>query len=88
MVKLALVLPAGTVTLAGTDATPGMPLDRVTSVPPAGAGALRTTVPVDWFPAMTDAGLRSNPGGGGPEVRNPMANAAQLAEPLELAVAL
>src|SRR5580658_3032694 len=37
-VKFADVAPAGTVTLEGTAATPGLLLERVTSVPPAGAG--------------------------------------------------
>lgn len=45
-VKVALLLPAGTVTLAGTLAAPLL-LERVTCAPPAGAGPLSVTVPVD-----------------------------------------
>lgn len=45
-VKVALLLPAGTVTLEGTLAAP-LPLESVTSAPPAGAGPLNVTVPVD-----------------------------------------
>jgi hypothetical protein len=44
-VKVALVAPAGTVTLAGTVATAVLLLDRVTTVPPDGAGLFNVTVP-------------------------------------------
>jgi hypothetical protein len=57
-VKFALVAPAATVTLAGTVANAVLPLERVTTAPPAGAGALRVTVPVEVFPAATLVGLR------------------------------
>src|SRR5438034_9978667 len=57
-VKVALVLPAGTVTLAGTLAAPLL-LDSVTCAPPAGAGPLSVTVPVDdCVPPVTLVGFK------------------------------
>ena len=56
-VKLALVLPAGTVTLEGTLAAPLL-LESITWAPPAGAGPLSVTVPVeDWTPPATLLGF-------------------------------
>jgi hypothetical protein len=46
IVKVALLLPAGTITLEGTPAAPLL-LESVTCAPPAGAGPLSVTVPVD-----------------------------------------
>src|SRR5437016_14574248 len=57
-VKVALVALPGTVTLAGTLATPGLLLDRLTTAPPLGAGALSVTVPVEELPPVTLVGLR------------------------------
>src|SRR2546430_8209717 len=57
--KLALVPPGETVTLAGTTAA-GLLLERVTCAPPAGAGAFSVTVPAEGFPPVTLAGLRAS----------------------------
>ena len=59
-VNEALVPPAGTVTLAGTVATPTLLLERATAAPPLGAWALNVTVPVDEFPPVTLGGLNVN----------------------------
>src|SRR5712671_2545402 len=56
-VKVALVLPAGTITLEETLAAP-LPLESITCAPPAGAGPLSVTVPVeDCSPPMTLVGF-------------------------------
>jgi hypothetical protein len=57
-VKVALVLPAATVTLEGTVATEVLLLVRVTDAPPEGAPELRVTVPVELFPPLTLVGFR------------------------------
>ena len=58
--KLALLAPAGTVTLAGTAATPVLLLERETTAPPVGAAPLRLTVPVEDVPPVTLVGLSVN----------------------------
>jgi hypothetical protein len=49
--NVALADPAGTLTLAGT--VTGSPADNDTTAPPAGAAAVRVTVPVTRFPPTT-----------------------------------
>jgi len=56
--KFALVAPAETVTPEGTLAAGELLLERVTCTPPAGAGPLSVTVPVEEFPPVTVAGFR------------------------------
>jgi len=51
-VNVALVAPAATVTLAGTDAAP-LPEESATCAPPAGAGPSSETVPVTGVPPVT-----------------------------------
>src|SRR5206468_11104086 len=60
IVNAALVAPAGTVTLAGTVATARSLLESGISAPPAGAAALRVTVPIEAAPPVTLMGLRFN----------------------------
>ena len=55
--KMAVVAFAATVTLAGTCAAAVLLLDRVTLAPPAGAGPLSVSVPVEPTPPRTDVGL-------------------------------
>ena len=57
IVNVVPVLPAGTVTLEGTLAA-ALLLESVTAAPPAGAGPLSVTVPVDVCePPVTLAGF-------------------------------
>ena len=56
MVKVAVVAPAATVTLAGTDAA-ALLLDNVTLRPPVGAALPSVTVPVEEVPPVTDVGF-------------------------------
>lgn len=56
-VNVALVAPAATVTLEGTLATVVLLLESVICAPPAGAGPLSVTVPVEEFPPVTLVGF-------------------------------
>ena len=58
-VKVTLVAPGGTVTLAGTVAAVLL-LESVTGAPAAGAGPLSVTVPVEEVPPVTLARFRVN----------------------------
>jgi hypothetical protein len=58
-VNVALVAPAGTVTVVGTDAA-ALLLDKLTAVDADGA-ALKVTVPVAVPPPATDGGLSVSP---------------------------
>ena len=61
MVKVTLVAPAGTVTLAGMVATlAGAVVESATTVAPL-CGALNVTVPVDGLPPTTLDGLTDTP---------------------------
>jgi hypothetical protein len=58
--KVALVAPAATVTLAGTVAAAALLLVSVTTAPPAGAALVSVTVPCDAVPPVTLAGLTAS----------------------------
>ena|SRR5438309_794475 len=55
--KVALLVPAGIVTLSGTEATAGLLLDKEMRAPPLGAGPLSVAVPVEGVGPMTLVGL-------------------------------
>lgn len=57
-VKIPEFAPAGTVTLAGTEAAVVLLLDNVTMAPAAGAGPFKVTVPADDVAPITEEGLR------------------------------
>ena len=66
-VKVALVAPAGTVTFAGSVAA-AESSESATTRPPAGAGAVSVTVPVEAPPPITLAGLTDTAESVGPVV--------------------
>ena len=58
IVKLALLLPAATVTDGGTAALLEL-LDKLMIKPPVGAGAVRVTVPDELSPPRTEVGFKA-----------------------------
>jgi len=60
-VNVAVVAPAGTVTVAGTCASVALLEVRATDIPPVGAALPRVTVPVELMPPATDVGFRERP---------------------------
>ena len=56
-VKVAVVAPADTVVVGGTVAAEVLLLVRLTTVPPAGAAAVRVTRPEADAPPITDCGV-------------------------------
>jgi len=64
-VNVAVVAPAGTVTLAGVAAALELS-ESDTAAPPAGAAALSVTVPVDELPPTTVDGLSETAESAGP----------------------
>jgi hypothetical protein len=57
MLKVALVAPAGIVTVEGAVATEGLLLTSDTEIPPLGATPLSFTVPVEVLPPTTVVGV-------------------------------
>ena len=66
-VNVAPVAPAGTVTWAGTVATPVSLLERDTVAPPLGAAALSVTAPVSEEPPVTVVGFSDKDVSFGPD---------------------
>src|SRR5258708_26493278 len=58
--NVALLAPAVIVTLEGTGATSVLLLESATCAPPAGAGPVSVTVPVDEFPPVTLVGFNAS----------------------------
>lgn len=81
MVNVAVVAPAGTVTLAGTCAAVALLLKSVTTDPPDGAGPVNLTVPVDEVPPITEVGLTVTPLPAPVSVGATTVSAAVLVEP-------
>jgi len=99
-VKLAVVEPAGTVTLAGVEAA-GELSESDTAAPPAGAAALNVTVPAEELPPTTLVGFNDSAdnvtdagggggggGGGGAEPDGFTVSVAERVTPLKDAVSV
>lgn len=59
ILNVVVLLPLGTVTVAGTPAAEELSLSETTA-PPLGAGPLNVTVPVELVPPLTVVGLTDN----------------------------
>lgn len=57
MLKVAVLFPAATVTVEGIAALLELLLDKSTTNPPVGAGAVSATVPTELLPPRTVVGL-------------------------------
>jgi hypothetical protein len=77
IVKLAVVVPAATVTLAGIVADVLLS-DKVTTAPPLGAGPFSVTVPVELVPPVTVVGFRVKELSAGGLIVNPACTLAPL----------
>ena len=66
--KVALVEPAGTVTLGGTVAAAVLSLDRATDRPPVAAGDVKVTVPITGVPPTTSVAFNLTEDKAGVEV--------------------
>ncbi len=58
--KVALVMPAGTITLGGTVTTELLLVDKLMTAPPEGAALPKVMVPVEVLPPVRDVGLKLN----------------------------
>jgi len=63
------LVPAGTVTVGGTEAAPGLLLERLTGQPPAGASAPRLMTRVAFVPPATEEGVTPSDASAGSNVR-------------------
>src|SRR5439155_11680488 len=86
IVNVALVAPAGTVTLAGTVAAPVLLLAIDTVAPPLGAALFNVAVPVEPLPPTTLVGLTAiaemvTVGGGGGDAGVTVSDADAVAPP-------
>lgn len=73
--NVAVVAPAGTFTLAASTATFGNGVDSAIVVPPAGAAALRVTVPMAALPPTTVAGVTETADNNGGTLANTVSTA-------------
>src|SRR2546422_5779484 len=86
-VKVALVAPAGTMTLEGTLAAAVLLLESVTWAPPVGAGPLRVAVPVeDCAPPTTLVGFSVSDERGGGEGRGTVCTPGLLTPPYDAVI--